>query len=147
MQSKPGKDDKAHLHDMLDSAKQAVSYVKGQTFGQFWDDPKTRDAVAMRLTIIGEAAGRVSPETAANIPQVPVQQMRGMRNRIAHTYDKVDFKEVWKITQHDLKPLISELEKYLRQQEQRQILAQKIRQAHHLTTKPSPPKQGPRMGM
>lgn len=74
MQVKPAKDDKAHLHDMLDSARQAVSYVRGQTFEQFWDDPKTRDAVAMRLTIVGEAAGRVSPAAAAAIPQVPFRR-------------------------------------------------------------------------
>ncbi|MCX6943654.1 MAG: DUF86 domain-containing protein [Opitutales bacterium] len=132
---------------MLESAKQAVSYVQGQTFEQFWDDFKTRDAVAMRLTIIGEAARQVSPETAATMPQIPIHAMRGLRNRIAHTYDQVDFTEVWKITQHDLKPLITELAKSLRAQEKAQILAQQMREAHHLSSNPPRPKQGPRMGI
>ena len=142
MQADAGKDDKAHLQDILKSAQQAVGYVRGQTFKQFWDDAKTRDAVAMRLHIMGEAAGRLTPATMAAMPVVAVHQMRGMRNRIAHTYDKVDFVEVWKVLQNDLKPLISELEKYFRQQQAQEIL-------QSLQPKIVSPKsrQGPRMGM
>lgn len=147
MRLKPVKDDRAHLHDMLESAKQAVSYVHGLTFEQFWDDPKTRDAVAMRLTIIGEAAARVSAASVMAIPQVPFQEMRGLRNRIAHTYDKVDFTEVWKITQQDLRPLITELEKHFRQLEKAAQATIKIQQASHQTVAPPHPRTGPRMGI
>ncbi len=129
---------------MLASAQQAAGYVQGQTFERFWDDTRTRDAVAMRLTVIGEAAGKVSPETAAKLPQIPFHQISGLRNRIAHHYESVDFREVWKITQQDLKPLVTELEKYFRQQ---LSLTQKISQS--LGLKIDPPKQGhgPRMGI
>ena len=147
MQPKPAKDEKAHLHDMLDSAKQAAGYMAGQTFEEFWDDPKTRDAVAMRLTIVGEAARHVSAATAATIPAVPFQQIRGMRNRIAHTDDKVDFKEVWKVVEQDLKPLISELEKYFHQQKAAHAPASRIRVTPTPRVQPGQPGQGPRMSM
>lgn len=147
MQPKPAKDDRAHLHDMLDSARKAASYVQGQTFEQFWDDFKTRDAVAMRLTVIGEAAGQVSAATVAKISAVPFHQIRGMRHRIAHSYDRVDFREVWKVTQHDLKPLISELEKYLLQERQRQQQAETPRLRQSAVRPPRPGEgRGPRMG-
>jgi len=146
MQAKPSQD-QSHLQDMLTSARQAVSYVRGQTFEQFWDDAKTRDAVAMRITVIGEAAGKVSQETAAKAPKIPFHQISGLRNRIAHNYESVDFREVWKITQQDLKSLISELEKYIQQLKPAQTLAQKIPQAMHLKIDPPNPRQGPRMGM
>jgi uncharacterized protein with HEPN domain len=141
------KDDRAHLHDMLESAKQAASYVSGQTFEQFWDDPKTRDAVAMRLTIVGEAARNVSLATATAIPAVPFHQIRGLRNLIAHTYDQVDFREVWKITQNDLKPLISELERYLQKLKQQQDEAARIRQIQLQTIQPPRPSNGPKLGL
>jgi len=141
MQVDPVQRDQAHLQDMLDSAKQAASYVRGQSFEQFWDDSKTRDAVAMRLQAIGEAAGRVSPATAAALPKLAIHQMRGMRNRIAHTYSKVDFKEVWKVSQHDLRTLISELEKYFI----RLAEAERLKQSPGI--RPAPPSHGPRMGM
>ena len=147
MDVKPRQGDNAHLHDMLESARLAVSYVRGQTFEQFWDDSKARDAVAMRLTVIGEAAGRVSAETVTKLPAVPFHQIRGIRNRIAHTYDRVDFREVWTITQHDLKPLVAELEKYLQQPALRQGLAQKVQQAPHRNIQTPRPRQRPRMGM
>jgi uncharacterized protein with HEPN domain len=147
MPHSPAKDDRAHLHDMLESAQQAASYVAGQTFDQFWDDPKTRDAVAMRLTIVGEAARNVSPTTATAIPAVPFHQIRGLRNRIAHAYDQVDFREVWKITQNDLKPLISELERYLYELKQQQDEAERMRQIQSQTIQPQRPSNGPKLGL
>jgi len=35
MPGEPGQCDQAHLQDMLDSARQAARYVRGQTFTQF----------------------------------------------------------------------------------------------------------------
>lgn len=73
-----------------------------------------------------------------------------MRNRITHGYDRVDFKEVWKVTQNDLRPMIRELEKYFLQLEQeRQQQTQKIQQAQQLSIRPPRPREsrGPRMGM
>ena len=141
MQADSKPDARVHLHDMLESAKQVMRYVAGQTFDDFWSDHKTRDAVAMRLTVIGEAARHVTSVTATAIPNVPFHQIRGLRNRIAHTYEQVDFKEVWKITQHDLKPLITELEKYLLQL--KQTPAPALRPP---TIPPPAPGNGPRIG-
>ena len=56
MSLKPGKDQQTYVQDMLESARQAADYVRGLSFDQFWDDHKTRDAVAMRLQVVGEAA-------------------------------------------------------------------------------------------
>jgi uncharacterized protein with HEPN domain len=142
MVRKPGKDEKAHLHDILESARKVESYVAGQTFEEFWEDPKTRDAVAMRLNILGEAARHVSPATVTAIPAVPFHQLRGLRNRIAHTYDQVDFKEVWKITQQDLKPLISELEKYFGKETQPPGIAKKIQVTPTVSSRPARPGHG-----
>lgn len=113
MAGSSAKDDRAWLYDMMESAGQALSYVAGMTFDQFWDDSRTRDAVAMRLTVVGEAARNVSAAAAAKLPAVPFHQMRGLRNRMAHAYGQVDFREVWKITQQDLQPLVDALRRHL----------------------------------
>ena len=137
------KDQNAYVRDIVDSAKHAVAYVHGLTFGQFWDDQKTRDAVAMRLHVMGEAAKKLKAETAAALGILPVEQIRGMRNRIAHDYGRVNFRIVWKTVREDLPPLIGELEKYLQQQSP----AQKIQPDQSLTIQPPRPSHGPRMGM
>lgn len=143
MSPEVGKDQQAYVRDIIDSAKQAVAYTHGLTFEQFWDDHKTRDAVAMRLHIIGESAKKLKAETAAQLQILRVDDIRGMRNRIAHDYGRVNFRIVWKTVRENLPPLISELEKYIQQHEQ----AQKIQPAPSVAISPHRPSNGPRMGM
>ena len=102
MPPKPSKDQKAFLHDRLESAQKALGYVQGVSSDEFWHNSEKRDAVARRLAAIGEAARPITAHTEATVPNVPFHLIRGMRNRIAHHYDKVDFVEVWKVTQKDL---------------------------------------------
>ena len=75
MAGSSAKDDRAWLYDMMESAGQALSYVAGMTFDQFWDDSRTRDAVAMRLTVVGEAARNVSAATACGARTVTLNHV------------------------------------------------------------------------
>jgi uncharacterized protein with HEPN domain len=98
----------------------------------------------MRLQVVGEAAQHVTAETAARLPHVPIQDVRGMRHRISHDYGRVNFRVVWKTVQEDLPPLIAELEKYL---ERQRVAAELARKIHGLPPEAPRPRQGPRMGM
>ncbi len=84
MPLKPSKDQRAYLYDRLESAQKAVGYVQGVTYDEFWQNSEKRDAVAMRIAAIGEAARQITPVTEAAVPSVPFHLIRGMRNRIAH---------------------------------------------------------------
>jgi len=140
----------AYLHDMLESARSVRSYTEKMTFEQFWESPTTRDAVVMRLVMIGEAARRIDAGTAAMLPKIPFAEISGLRNRIAHAYDKVDFKEVWKVAQQEMSLMIAELspcllvERQRLEQELRNVLpATRPSEVHHalkssLRTKFSP---------
>jgi len=108
----PSHGDDAYLHDMLAAARLIQRYLKGVRFEAFWRDDEKRDAVAMRLSVIGEAAAHVSPATQKALPTIPFKVIRGLRNRIAHDYGAIDFTIVWKVTQNDLKPLVIALEAY-----------------------------------
>lgn len=102
----------ALLQEMLESAHFVRDYVAGMSFDDFWDDYKTRDAVAMRLIAVGEAARYVNDATVAALPAVPFPDIRAMRHRIAHHYRRVDFKIVWETAHDDIPPLIAALEAY-----------------------------------
>lgn len=117
MQSRPPKDDRAYVHDLLESARLADRHVQGLTLAQFLDDPKTRDAVVLRLTMIDDFAQMLAPATAASMPAGSIQQARSLRSRMAHSDGRVDFPTVWNIAQQELKPLAVALEKYLIAQE------------------------------
>src|SRR6266851_3924569 len=105
--------DDAHLHDMLEAACLIQHYMKKVTFEEFCHHNEKRDAVALRLSIIGEAAAHISSTTQKALPTIPFKQIRGLRNRIAHDYGAIDFKIVWDVTQKEIKPLIAALKIYL----------------------------------
>ena len=105
------------LEVMLQNARQGVSYIDGMDFAAFGEDPKTQHALAMTLIIIGEMSSRIlkrNPQLVESRPNMPWRQMTGMRNRIAHDYDGVDFKIVWEIAKDSLPILVREIPKILR---------------------------------
>ena len=53
-------------------------------------------AVAQRLTVIGEAVARLSPEVKARDTSVPWQDIVGLRNILVHEYFGVYWPFVWR---------------------------------------------------
>jgi uncharacterized protein with HEPN domain len=51
--------------------------------------------------------------TQGRHPSVPWASVVGLRNRLIHGYDEVDFDVLWKILREDLPPLIVELGRIL----------------------------------
>ncbi len=105
----PRSPDDAHLHDMLEAALLIKSYTKNVTFEEFWHSNEKRDAVALRLSVLGEAASHISSATQKTLPSIPFKQIRGLRNRIAHDYGTIDFRIVWEVTRSEIGPLITAL--------------------------------------
>ena len=69
------------------------------------------------LEIVGEAAGRVSEEESALHPEIPWPQIVGLRNRLIHGYDAVDYDILWQIITDDLPLLVKALEAILAPEE------------------------------
>ena len=102
--------DAVYLLDVLVSARKIRTYVEGVMRDEFFRDTKLQDSVIRRLEIIGEAAGRVSPMFREENPQIPWNDMRGMRNRMIHGYDDIDMNVVWETVQQDIPRLVAQLE-------------------------------------
>jgi uncharacterized protein with HEPN domain len=102
----------AYLHDMLEAAMRIRDYTSGVGFEEFWRNGEKRDAVALRISVLGESARKVTKATEAAAPGIPFRNLRGMRNRISHDYGAVDFKIVWSVVQDEIVPLITALESY-----------------------------------
>ena len=102
----------AYLHDMLEAARLIRSYVAGIVFAAFWHNSEKRDAVALRISVLGEAAHKIDQATETRLPGIPFKSIRGMRNRLAHDYGAVGFRIVWAVTQEEVDPLIAALESY-----------------------------------
>ena len=61
-------------------------------------------------TIVGEAANRVPHEKQSQHPEIPWPQIIGLRNRLIHGYDAVDYDILWQIITEDLPLLVDALE-------------------------------------
>ena len=68
-------------------------------------------ALTRLLEIIGEAASRMSEDERARYTVIPWPHIVGLRNRLIHGYDSVDFDILWQIVTQDLPPLIEALGK------------------------------------
>jgi uncharacterized protein with HEPN domain len=99
----------AYLHDMLEASTLVRTYLAGVTFEDFWENSEKRDAVALRISVIGESALKIDKATERELPAIPFKELRGMRNRIAHDYGSVDFRIIWEVTQTDIEPLVKAL--------------------------------------
>ncbi len=101
--------DRARLVAMLDSARLAIEHVR--TGGPDWKhDQKTVDAASKRVEEVGEQAKRVSPEQQAAMPGVRWPQVKGMRDRMAHDYGRLDVEILADVVESDLPDLIKRLE-------------------------------------
>jgi len=74
-------------------------------------------ALVRFMEIVGEAGATVSPEGRAELTGVPWREIVARRNRLIHAYFDVNLDVVWETVQNDLPPLISTLEKALRDDE------------------------------
>ncbi len=112
-------DDAARLRHMLVHARKAVQLAQGKSRADLDADELFSLAMTRLLEIIGEAATRVSPDARDQNPQIPWLSIAGMRNRLIHGYDAVDFDILWRVLEDDLPALIVELEKIVAEDPQR----------------------------
>jgi uncharacterized protein with HEPN domain len=101
------------LRHMLDHAREAVAMARGSARGDLDTDRRLNLALVRLLEIVGEAAAHVPPEERVLHPDIPWPEIVGLRNRLIHGYDSVDFDILWQIVTEDLPQLIAALEKTL----------------------------------
>ena len=104
---------------LLDTISRSCRYISEDIDGRSLEDwiahRQMRQAVERNLEIIGESLMRlrdVDPLTASNISHV--NQIIGLRNRLAHGYeDEIDDHLVWIAVRDSLPTLIQEVEQLL----------------------------------
>lgn len=104
------KEDSIRLLHMLDSAKEAVSFVEKRKRSDLDTDRMLLLALIRSIEIIGEAASQVTKETQLQYPDIPWAAIIGMRNRLIHAYFNIDIDRVWDTVFDDLPVLIRSLE-------------------------------------
>ncbi len=111
------RENQVSLRQMLDYAREALAMAQGRTRQELDTNRMLSLALVKLLEIVGEAANRVPTDLHLRYPQIPWQQIIGLRNRLVHGYDQVDLDILWQIITHDLPPLIGELDKVIAAEE------------------------------
>jgi uncharacterized protein with HEPN domain len=96
-----------YLQDILEAATHAAEFIAGIDLDTFSQDTEKVYAVTRALEIIGEAARQIPPAAQAAYPDLPWQEMIGMRNIVIHEYFGVDAEVLWRTVREDLPPLIA----------------------------------------
>lgn len=106
------KDDRLYLRHIL----QAIDRIEAYTAAgpdAFRNDLKTQDAVIWNLQIVGEASKKIAAETRSGSPEVPWQDIAGMRDRIVHHYFGISLEIVWDVVANHLPVLRASVQRLL----------------------------------
>ena len=112
------KRDRVRLQHMLDAAQEAMAFAREASREQLEHDRKLTLALVKAVEIIGEAAYQISESTRKRFPEIPWEDIIGMRHRLVHAYFEIDLDVLWSTVQHDLSPLVVTLRKALHDMEQ-----------------------------
>jgi len=83
------------LHDILEALDWIARAIAGRSEAEFVADETLCYAVAQKLTILGEAVARLSPELRARHSSVPWPDIVGLRNILVHEYFGISSPLVW----------------------------------------------------
>lgn len=85
----------------------------GNDYEIYKNDWDYQDAVKMNLFQIGETTNNLTDEIKETLKNIPWHQIYGMRNIIAHGYEKVHESEVWKTITDDIPNLKKQITEFL----------------------------------
>ena len=88
-------------------------FVAELDFDSFLADKKTVSACAFVISQIGEIAGEISDDFQMSYPAIPWKSIRGMRNKIVHDYEGIDFSVLWGTIKTSLPALKEQLAQYI----------------------------------
>jgi uncharacterized protein with HEPN domain len=104
-----------NLRDIVQAATYAESFVADVNLASFRSNTEKIYAVTRALEIIGEAARQIPLAVQAAYPDLPWQEMIGMRNVVIHQYFGEDSEVLWRTVREDLPPLRSAISALLAQ--------------------------------
>jgi uncharacterized protein with HEPN domain len=100
------KDDTVRLRHMRDAAEEAIAFAQGRTRADLDTERMLVLALVKEIEIIGEAAFRISPGARDQLPEIPWDDVIGMRHRLVHAYFDINLDILWRTVLDDLPHLL-----------------------------------------
>ncbi len=101
------------VRHMLDYSREAVELLGNRSLEELQSNRVLQLALVQLIEIVGEAGSRVPEDVRQANPELPWKQAIGMRHRLIHGYEFIDYEVIFDTVQDSLPPLIAQLEKLL----------------------------------
>lgn len=108
--------DALYLADIVAAAGSIAHFLDGVEKAEFLASDLLQSAVLQKLSIIGEAATRLTPELKAAHADIPWKPVIGFRNIAVHAYFTIDWERLWDTAMIDvpaLVPLVTQIQQGL----------------------------------
>jgi uncharacterized protein with HEPN domain len=102
--------DEIRLKHMVGAGTSALKFIEGRSRADLDSDQLLVFGLVRAVEIVGEAASKVSPEGRAELPELPWNNIIGMRNRLIHAYFDVDADILWNTVTEALPGLLSQVQ-------------------------------------
>jgi uncharacterized protein with HEPN domain len=98
---------------MLDAAREAGDFLRRHTRADLDAEPFLWMGLSKCIENIGEAATKVTVERRSRYRELDWPKIAGIRHKLVHNYDEIDYDVVWGTANDDLPALIPVLERML----------------------------------
>lgn len=88
-------------------------YTEEMAYKDFICNDLVIEACVFNLSQLGELSNKLDADFQERNSAIPWKQLYGLRNRIVHDYEGVNFKLVWEIISEDIPELKQSLESML----------------------------------
>ena len=99
------RNDLAYVEDMLARVPRIRVKTEGVTWERFRDDEDLHDIVERSISVVGEAARKVSRQYRDAHPEVPWVDTMNIRHKIVHDYFEVSCTVLWSVIKEELPAL------------------------------------------
>jgi uncharacterized protein with HEPN domain len=107
-------DPKVTLRQVAEHARHAQEICAQNTLAGMLTDWQKRAAFERVMVILGEAVKRLPPELTARYPAVDWRGIAGMRDRVSHGYDAIDYGLLWQSVATRVPGLLATVEQMLK---------------------------------
>ncbi len=97
--------EKGILIYIIEHCKRVEEKIASATRETLNRDKDVLEIVCFNILQIGELIKKLSPEFLLRYNKMPWKDIKGMRDRVVHGYDTIDFEEIWKAASEDIAPL------------------------------------------